>query len=101
MPLRVYRHNRTRAAAAVMAAVLVALLAFSAAAVAAEARHDCSGADCAVCALVRTAVARFAIGGAAVLAAAGLFLLPRAGRLRRPAWRGRRSPFLPSMIKCV
>ena len=77
MPLRACRHRRNRVAAAVLAAVLVVLLALSAAAVAAEARHDCSGADCAVCALVRTAVARFALGGAAVLAAVGLVLLLR------------------------
>ena len=74
MPLRVYRHRRTRFAAAVLAAVLVVLLALSAAAIAAEARHDCSGADCEVCALVRTAVARLALGGAAILAVLGLSL---------------------------
>ena len=77
MTLRACRHRRTRVAAAVLAAVLVALLALSAAAVAAEARHDCSGVDCAVCALVRTAVARFALGGAAVFASVGLVLLLR------------------------
>lgn len=77
MMLRDRRHRRTRAAAAVMAAVLVALLAFSAAAVAAEARHDCSGADCAVCALVRTAVARLVLGGMAATAAVGLLPLLR------------------------
>lgn len=75
MSLRVCRHRRTRAAAAVLAAVLVLLLAFSAAAVAAEARHDCSGADCEMCALMRTAVARLVLDGAALLAAVGLIPL--------------------------
>lgn len=77
MPLHACRHRRTRAAAAIMAAVLVLLLALSAAAVAAEARHDCCGADCAVCALVRTAVARLVLGGVAVLGVVGLIRLLR------------------------
>lgn len=77
MPLRACRHRRTRAAAALLAAVLVVLVAFSAAAVAAEADHNCSGADCEVCALVRTAVARFTLAGAAVLTAVWPVLLLR------------------------
>lgn len=75
MPLRVYRQRWSRAAAALLAAVLVALTVLSLAAVAAEADHDCSGTDCEVCALVRTAVARFALGGEAVVAAACLVSL--------------------------
>ena len=96
MPLRVFCHRRTRIAAALLAAVLVALLACSAAAVAAEARHDCSGADCAVCALVRTAVARLVFGGAAIVAFAGLILLPR--RCAAPVSGTARTAFSFSLI---
>lgn len=73
MPLTLRRKTLTRAAA-VFAVVLSALLLLSAAAIAVEARHDCSGSECAVCALVRTAVGRFnAVGGASVAAAALCF----------------------------
>ena len=87
MPLTVRRKTLTRAAA-VFAAVLAALLILSAAAIAVEARHDCAGEDCPVCALVRTAAGRFnAVGGAFAAVAACCFAalaaaLPPVFRLR-------------------
>ena len=73
MPLTLRRKTLTRAAA-VFAVVLSALLVLSAAAIAVEARHDCAGDSCPVCALVRTAAGRFkAFGGASVVTAALCF----------------------------
>ena len=95
MPQRAFRHRRTRIAAAVLAAVLAAALALSVAAVAAQARHDCSGADCPVCALARAAVARFTLGCAAVCAALGLLLTPRRGAASLPGTADAASCFTP------
>ncbi len=61
--------------AAFIAAVMICLLLFSAAAIAAEARHDCSGADCEICALVRTVAARISLSVTAALHTAGTYLL--------------------------
>ena len=86
-----FLYRNRRRTAMLLAAALLALLVFSSAFLLAEARHDCSGSECTVCALVRTAVGRFtAVGGASFAAAALcfaalLFALPPAA-LPRPAF---------------